>query len=260
MKCFPLLAALSVFTPIYGEEPVSRPVNPYRAAPPELPEAVIKAGILDEAVTKGGPSQGKVTIQRIAPPILPPVPEPIEVSKQVISPEWRAALRAAAPIELRLFSPTIICYPDGVSFIRWFSPQGDTYEAWTKTPDLNSVYAAGDFTVERRRYLMMPLLLPGNTRAAGPLKLPDPGQFKLPSDVVLVRGDSTDAAALEPLFGLLEMYDRDRDQIVAAAKAQQEAAEAQAAWEKANPTPATPDILIKVWPIQSTQYSTTAVE
>jgi hypothetical protein len=51
---FPLLAALTPFTPVYGEKPGSRAVNPCRAAPTELPEAVLKAGILDEAVTKSG--------------------------------------------------------------------------------------------------------------------------------------------------------------------------------------------------------------
>jgi hypothetical protein len=261
MKCLPLLAALSAFSRSYGGGlPAELPLNPYRVAPPELPEAVKQAVILEEAVTQGGLSKGKVTIQRVVPPLLPPLPEAQVVQSPAPDGEWRAALRATAPLELRLFAPTVICYADGLSFVRWTTSKGEMFEAWTKMPDLSSIYAAGDFTVERCRYLMMPLMFQGNTRAAGPLKLPDLTQFKQPTDVILVRGDPANAAALTPLMGLLEMVERDGAMIAAAAKAHQEAAAAATAWEKANPPPDRPDVVIKVWPIQSTQYSTTSAK
>ena len=241
--------------------------NPWKAAPLEIPEAVKRSRVHAQTVLRGasGIAGGNLILQRIDPPVLPKVVPAAAPAVTALSPEeWaaRAARRAAEPLELRLFSPTVIVYQNGISLIRWWTVDRFTgyqeYSAWVRL-DLSSIYACGDLSVGSRRYCMMASMHHGTDRFLGPIKVPALSDFKDPMDILLTKGDSTNQEAMEPLVALLEKYDTEGEQIAATAariKADQEAREA---WEKVHPV-RPEDEVIKFWPIKSSQYSTNPVK
>ena len=212
----------------------------------------------------GGEKGGDLIIQRIDPPTsreVPPAPvqSPLAEVSKLTREQW-AARRAAEPNELQLFSPTVIVHGNGVSMVRWGAVDKlegyRQYAAWVRL-DLSSIYACGDVIVGRRRYCMMPMLFHATDRMAQQWKAPAPAEFNLPTDIILAEGDPDNKIALEPLLALLERYDTDGDQIAATAAAIKADQEARAAWEKAHPQKPE-DVVIKFWPIRSSQYPTKA--
>jgi len=232
-----------------------------------MPEAVAKARVQARTVLKGagGPEGGNLIVEVIEPPFLvvpaPPVAQPFALlSEEELA--ARAARRAAEPNEFRLFSPSVVTYDNGISLISWWTADRKTgyqeYSAFVNL-DLSSIFACGDLTVGRRRYCMMAMGHKASDRFVAQVKPPAPTDFKEPTDIILTKGDSTNQDALEPLMALLTKYDAESGLIESTAAAIKADQEARKIWEAANPEPPT-DSVIRFWPIQSTQYSTTPVK
>jgi hypothetical protein len=254
-----LLAVAPTF--LSAQEPATER-NPWKAAPPAVPEEVLKARIHAQTVLPGasGIAGGNLILQRIEPPSFKAparVKEPVKPARSFTAEEL-ASRRAAEPTDLQLFSPTVVVYPNGISMVRWGAVDKLTgyrqFAAWVRL-DLSTIYAAGDVTVGRRRYCMMPMMFHATDRMVRDWKAPAPPDFKLPTDIILAEGDPENKTALEPLHALLERYDSAGDQIAEAAAAMKEEQEARAAWEKAHPQKPE-DAVIKFWPIRSSQYPT----
>ena len=147
-------------------------------------------------------------------------------------------------------SLTGIYYPNGQTFLQWFTPGPDgvwqTYEAWTLT-DFRSAWLVQEFEVGNTIYHIFPSVHPASKydqRRAfpGPLYFTDgsPG-FRL------IKGNPQDQHALNPIRALHEIYRREGHSLTQqwlTLKAQQEA---DAAWRKANPPPIK-DIVIRFAP------------
>ena len=265
MKALSLLILSLAPAVVPAQEPTAER-NPWKAAPPAIPETVAKARIHAQTVLPGasGIAGGNLILQRIDPPAFTPaapVPEPAKQARNFTAEEWAARL-AKEPNELQLFSPTVIVHGNGVSMVRWGAVDKLTgyrqYAAWVRL-DLSTIYACGDVTVGRRRYCMMPMMFHATDRMAQQWKAPAPAEFKIPTDIILEEGDPDNKPALEPLLALLEKYDTEGPQIAATAAAIKADQEARADWEKAHPQ-RPEDAVIKFWPIKSTQYPTKAAK
>jgi hypothetical protein len=265
MKTTLILTCCFLPTLGWGQETALR--NPWKAAPLELPEAVAKARVQARTVLKGagGPEGGNLIMEVIEPPVLVAPVQPVAQPVAPLSEEElaaRAVRRAAEPNEFRLFSPSVIVYDNGISLIKWWTADRLTgyqeYSAFVNL-DLSSIFACGDLTVGRRRYCMMAMTHNASDRFVAQVKPPAITDFKEPTDIILTKGDPTNQEALEPLIALLSKYDTESGLIESTAAAIKADQEARKAWEAANPEPPT-DSVIRFWPIQSTQYSTTPVK
>lgn len=252
MKVVHLLILFLIPVVLSAQE--TTPVNPWKAAPPVVPEAVLNARVTAQTVLKGGGGAGggDLVIQRIERPVFPPK---VAVTAPVIVPPTqeelaaRAARRALEPNVLLLFSPTVVIYRDGISLVSWGSVDRfkgyQQYAAWVRL-DLSAIYACPDLTVGRTRYCMMPMMFHATDRMAQQWKAPAASSFKEPTDIVLAQGDPTNKAALEPLLALLAKFDSDGETLQATAAAIKADQEARAAWEAANPAPPE-NTVIRFW-------------
>lgn len=269
MKTALILTCCFLPTLGWGQETAKR--NPWKAAPLEMPEAVAKARVQARTVVlkgAGGPEGGNLIVEVTEPPVLvapaPPVARQIApLSEEELA--ARAARRAAEPNEIRLFSPTVVIFDNGISLVRWWTADRKTgyqeYSAWVKQ-DLSSINACGDLTVGRTRYCMLSMVRRATDRFTGQFKPPALTDFKENTNIILTSGDSENQDAMRPLMALLAKYDSEGAQIeatAAAIKADQEARLAWEAWEAAHPEPVA-DTVIKFWPVESTEYSTTPVK
>jgi len=250
MKTAALLVSALTATLLPAQEPAVR--NPWKTAPPVVPEAVATARVTAQTVLKGGGTAGSdLIIQRIEPPVFPEQPRPpspLPAAAKLTRELW-AARRAAEPNELLLFSPTVIVHPGGLSIVRWGTADKRAgyrqYAAWVRL-DLSSIYACGDLTVGRRRYCLMPVMFHATDRMVQQWKAPAATDFKLPTDIILTEGDPDNAAALEPLLALLNEYDTQGQQIAHTAEAIKIDQAARAAWEAAHPAPPE-NAVIRFW-------------
>ena len=256
-----------LLSPITGMGQETAKHNPWKAVPPEMPEAVAKARVQARTVLKGagGPRGGNLIIEVIEPPVLEAPATPAAIPVAPLSGEElaaRAARRAAEPNEFRLFSPSVIVYDNGVSLIKWWTADRKAgyqeYSAFVNL-DLSTIFACRDLTVGRRRYCIMAVTHHASDRFAAEAKPPGLTDFKDPTDIILTKGDPTNQEALEPLMALLSKYDTESGLIESTAAAINADQEARSAWEKAHP-PRPEDVVIKFWPIKSTQYSTQPVK
>jgi hypothetical protein len=265
MKISLLLTCCLLPSSGWGQETVLR--NPWKAAPLEMPKEVAKARVQARTVLKGagGAAGGNLIIEVIEPPVLfkvVPVSAPPAAPLSEEEMAAREARRAAEPNELRLFSPSVVVYGNGVSHISWWTADRKTgYQEYSAFVNLNleSIFACGDLTVGRRRYCLMAMAHKATDRFVAQVKPPALTDFKEPTDIILTKGDSTNEEALEPLMALLAKYDTESGLIQSTAAAILADQEARRVWEADNPQPPE-DSVIRFWPIQSTQYSTTPVK
>jgi hypothetical protein len=250
MKIAPILILSLTPALLWAQAPVER--NPWKSAPPELPEAVKQAKVLSRKVAQpASGTAGRLIVEEIETPLFPAPAPALEVAGPGLSAEERAARRAKEPNELRLFSPTVVVHENGLSLVRWWTADRTTgyqeYTAWVKL-DLSSISACGDLSVGRCCYLLMPVMRHAGDRFASKEQIPDLSSFKLPTDIVLTKGDIANKEALEPLRALLEKYDTEGGLIASTAAAQKADLEARIAWEAAHPE-APQDTVIKFWAV-----------
>lgn len=231
------------------------PANPWKAASPALPEAVLNARVTAQNVLKGGGGAGggDLVIQRIERPVFPakaasqaPVIVPL-TQEQLAA---RSARRNSEPNELLLFAPTIVIFRDGLSLVRWGCVDRlkgyQQYAAFIRL-DLSAIYACPDLTVGRTRYCMMPIMFHATDRMVQQWKAPDPSSFKEPTDIVLVEGDHNNKSALKPLLALLAKFDSDGAQLKETAAIINADREARAAWEAEHANDPPVNTVIRFW-------------
>jgi hypothetical protein len=258
MKTTQLL--LTLLAPALAWAQESPPALALRQESHVLPAEVSAAAVQAQTFVKGGADGADLTIQVIAPPVLEPAAPAPNLKAASVSPEERAARRAKAPLEYRMFNPTITVHVNGISYIQWWVVDAggglQDYAAWSSL-NLSDAGSCKDLDVGRRRYHMLAVPQPASLRAVSQQKAPAAEQFKGTSGFILVKGDANNKDAMEPLIALHEKYAKEGDQIAADAAALKVAQKEAETWHKAHP--AVPqDTVIKMWPVQSTQYSTVA--
>jgi hypothetical protein len=254
MKAVSLLIFSLTPAIVSAQEPTTER-NPWKAALPSVPEAVMNARVTAQTVLKGGGGAegGDLIIQRIERPVFPPkapVPAPVIVPPTEEQLAARAARRASEPNVLLLFSPTIVVFRDGLSLVRWGSVDRlkgfQQYAAFVRL-DLSAIYACPDLTVGRTRYCMMPMMFHATDRMVQQWKAPDPSFFKEATDIVLAEGDPDNKTALEPLLALLAKFDTDGPQLQETAAAIKADQEARAAWEAEHANDPPENTVIRFW-------------
>jgi hypothetical protein len=194
----------------------------------------------------------KLILEEVKPPVFPP--PPAVVPPAPVDPAVRAALRAAwaleAKKERRMLSLTGIYYPNGQTFLQWFTPgpdgQWQIYEAWTLT-DFRSAWLVQEFEVGDAIYDIFPSVFPASKWDTGrvfpgPLYFPEgsPG-FRL------VKGDPTHVKSIAPIAALHEIYRQEGQQLTAQWLAIKSTQEMEDARLKENPPPGK-DIVVRFWP------------
>ena len=251
MKTASLL--LLCLIPVTGQSQETPPVNRWKAAPLPVPEVVAKATVLNRQVVKGGgQGGGDLILERIAAPVFAkvvPAPEVVRTPPTPEELEACAARRAAEPNELLLFSPTVVVFENNLSLVKWWSADATTgyqeFAAWVRL-DLISINACGDLTVGRRRYFMMSMMYHAADRSAGKIKAPALTDFKADSDILLIKGNPANTAALEPLKLLLTKYDSERGLIESTAAAIKADQDARRDYETKYPSPPE-NTVIRYW-------------
>ena len=219
-----------------------------RPASREIPAAVKEARVLSQVAAPQAAGGAPLTISLIEPPLLPaPTPQPRVVA--AFTEEQRAAIRAAAPLQILNFAPTIMVYPDGVSLVQWgIVDKVKSYQEFTAwVPyDLTSISLAGDVEVGRTRYSVMGFAHPVTDRAR---EQDVPTAADLGGGYRLTKGDPANEAALEPLRALLAVYAAEGQKLTATYAALQARQLAWEQWEKENPEPPRP-VEIRLWRIE----------
>ncbi len=194
----------------------------------------------------------KLIMERVQRPVFPT--PPAVAPPATVDPVLRAARREARALEAkkerRLLSLNGIYYPNGQTFLSWFTPGPDgvwqTYEAWTLT-DLRSAWLVQEFEVGDTIYHIFASVHPASkwdhSRALpGPLYFPEgaPG-FRL------IKGNPSFNKAIEPLTALHEIYRQEGSRLTSQWLTLKAAHETEVARLKANPPPVK-DILVRYWP------------
>ncbi len=231
-------------------------VNPYRPALPEAPAEVAAAKAVSQTVQRDGATGGTVTLQVIEPPVFA-APETRAVAPTALkSEEERAALGAAMPSEFKLFAPSVVLFPNGVSLVHWSHPDWTRFprqlDAWVQL-DLESIESVGDLTVGKCCYVMMPAVFPANPRLQEQYSVPELEAFRAANGIIMLEGDAMDAPAMEPLHALLVEYSEKGGLIVSSHEQRKAMQKEQAEWEAANPTPPQ-SLTVKFWTVQSAEY------
>lgn len=248
-----LLIALPALAPLIvsAQEGAVEPPPGVRKQGIKLPQAVTEAAVRREKVVPGTAGGGSLTIQVIDAPVLPPPAPPPAAAGPRLTPEQRAALRAAAPEVTRLFSPYITPYPNGVTHISWTAAElgagAGAYEAWLNM-DLSAFEFMQDVTVGKTRFVVMPLMMDCRWRSVPKRIPPDPGSFKGPSELIMEKGDAQNQAALAPLNAMLALYAEKGPELLASAQARKAEWAAAAEWEKSHPSPK-PSVTVKLCPL-----------
>jgi hypothetical protein len=225
-----------------------------RASPKELPVSVKSATV--QAEVKVLNSDGATfAIRRIEPPVLPPPPSPPRVVGK-LTPEQEEARDDRAKMHSKVFSPSIVVFPSGVSLLNWRAMDSDnvlqSFEAWVGF-DLSSIHACSDFEVGLNHYTVLAFAYPAtyHTRLGKDAPTPD----ELSHGYRLTLGDPENSEALEPLLSIIQLYTNEGDDIAADYAAFRAYFDAREKWETDNPEPVR-DSEIRLWPVQSTEYST----
>ncbi len=219
-----------------------------RPAPREMPAAVKNARVLSQVVAPGAAGGAPLTVSLIEPPTLPvPAAHPRVVA--AFTDEQRAAIRAAEPLLLLNFAPTIEVYPGGVSLVHWGMVDAEKgyqeFEAWVPL-DLTSITIVGDLEVGRTRYSVMGFAYPATGSAPA---REAPAAQALAGAYDLAKGDPANAAALEPLRALLAIYKQEGAQLAATHAALQARQQEVEQWERGNPEPPRP-AEIRLWSME----------
>lgn len=228
--------------------------NPWEPVKPELPKAIKDAAVLSRWVLRPATmTEGRVVIEEIAPPQFPrPVDKPLATAVPLSADSWTFR-KAAAFSELRLFSPTVILTDSSYSLVRWWSADPFTgyqeFAAWVDC-DLSSINACGDLTVGSRRYCLMASARHAKDRFTGLVDVPSSAAFQEKGGIILIKGNSANLEAMEPLSALLAKYEKEGPAILAADAAIKADNAARAAWEKAHPRKPREKV-IKHWVVRS---------
>ena len=205
--------------------------------------------------------QRKMVIQRVSPPVLPAPPEakpPIPLDPEVVA-RRREWWLANGPLETRILSVRALIYDNGISLLRWsyVSPEGEwkSYEAWSGT-DFSSLWIVPDFELNRTRYFLFPSVMSASLRFSGARPPPGPLVFEKDSPgYILIKGDPTDARALEPINALHQIYKEQGLDYAVIWTEQKRIWDEDAEWRKANP-PVPQDTVIQFWPKNSRRHAT----
>ncbi len=203
------------------------------------------------AVLKSG-SGKKLIMEMVKPPVFPAPPPAIKLPP--IDPALREARREAWAIESkkerRILSLSGISYPNGQTFLSWFTrgPDGQwqTYEAWSLT-DFRSAWMVQEFEVGNTIYHIFPSVHPASR---GEQRRPMPGPLYFPEGhpgFRLVKGNPLHTQSLEAIVALHQIYREEGPILTAQWLKQQALAQAEAAHLKANPPPVR-DLTVRYWP------------
>jgi hypothetical protein len=192
----------------------------------------------------------KIVMQRVADPGLPERPAPPSAkSKEELealraSPEWQELVAKHKPTELVMLSATVV---DGkATFLRWWH-EGEEFEAWSNV-DFNHFSGFAEFEAGEKHYAYM--MAVGNFSSAGDRKLTWLGKPpELGVDYpafTIVKGDTAKADALAMMVSMHDLYENEREKLVAAHDSRVREQAKQEAWLKANP-PKPKDTVIQFW-------------
>jgi hypothetical protein len=191
-------------------------------------------------------------LERVEPQPLP-IPQ-VTIPPTFVDPVVRAARRAAWAVEAkkerRMLSLTGIYYPNGLTLLQWFTrgPDGvwESYEAWSLT-DFQSAWLMQRLEVNATIYDIFVTVSPAprwdqRRQFPGPLYFPEGSPaFRL------IKGDPTNAKAIEAITALHEIYRLEGAALTAQWLSLKATQAAEAAYLKANPPPVV-DITVHFWP------------
>jgi hypothetical protein len=249
LALLPLMAAGAQAQLLENGAATESAVQTRAAEPPYIVEATVSAA---------KPDGGRLILQLVEPPLLPPPVAPAAVAE--VSPELRAARRAEwlarAPLATFILPVTATVYPGGITHLAWrhqmLSGEWQEMEAWSRT-DFSSLHVVSDIEIARIRYWIFATVVDGTLRTAG--KRAVPAAESLPEDgsFVLLKGDVAETAALAPIQALHEHYLQNGPALAAAWGERLEFARAEEE-RKRNAPPE--DTVIRFWPIESAVYPT----
>jgi hypothetical protein len=177
----------------------------------------------------------KLIVQRVKPPLPPTEPA--------------AAVKANVPAAVPLASPAVGEIPFALSatvvdhratLLRW-SHGGREYEAWSSV-DFNHLTGFAAFRKGARQFAFT--LGIGNSRAKDAPPVPEGLRFDVPAFMV-IKGDPGNAAALEPVAALHDLYQSDGLRLRTAYQSREQRQRERAAERPAPPA----DILLRYWKV-----------
>lgn len=241
LAAFPTLA-FSQEARLLGEVADGKP------AAPVPPKVVPKFSVL--STTTHRLKDRKILMQRVADPRLPERPAPPtakskeEVEALRASPEWQELIAKYKKTELMMLSATVV---DGrATFLRWWH-EGEEYEAWSNV-DFNHFSGFAEFEAGEKHFAYM--MAVGNVSPAGDRNLAWVGKPpELGVDYpafTIVKGDTSKADALGMMVSMHDLYENEREKLVAAHESRVTEQAKREAWLKANP-PKPKDTVIQFW-------------
>ena len=198
---------------------------------------------------------GRLILQRVAEPIVPPISSAVAVPP-VTSPQERAARLAKrageppTPKETRLLWFHVTVYGNGASYVEWWPDVGGKpFAVWSRA-DFRYIDLISQFEMDGTRYLLFPttLVRPRSVNQVVPPDLPGDGP-----GFMLAEGDRENSGAIAPIAELHRIY-KERAVTLKAAWEQQESVRAV---EAARPVPPPGDVVIRFWPLRSEPGSQT---
>jgi len=245
---FALVCGSSIRAQDEGGAKLVSPVSDGSPAAPAPPKELPAFSV--EATTTHRLKDRKVIMQRVADPGLPdpPAPPPPKTKEELealrASPEWQELIAKHKETKLILLSATVV--DAKATFLRWWH-EGEEFQAWSNV-NFNYLSGFAEFEDEKTRYAF--IMAVGDVRSDGDRRLawlgtpPDLG-VDYPA-FTLVKGDAGDSEGLRLMESLHDLYENERETLVAAHEARLRARAEREAWLKANP-PQPKDTVIQFW-------------
>jgi len=255
---------------IEGEAKLLGKVADGTPPPPAPPRPMPEVKILSSSVRQEGGRT--ITMNRVAPPDLPPLPPPpeppgeeeLEALRQ--SPEYQAFLAEAQEHarKTRIAFVSATVYDHEKTRLWWWVPgdreqniEARSFRAWSNV-DFFHLGGFGSYEYDGIQYMLI-MGIGGTTteqlrewqrRAAEHgVEFELPVSPDLPADslsYVVTEGDPGDAEGMAVMDGLHALYGKEKDRLAAAYVAREQAREAREAYLKANP-PKPKDTVIHFW-------------
>ncbi len=238
--------------------------------------AVLRSAVRSETVVKGGAERGgDLVIRRIEPPVFtteelaamrPAPPSELTEAEKDLRREALRMAREKAPLETRLFTPTVIGYPGQISLIRWWSWDGlgkefSLHEVWVSGADMSLLPAVRDLNVGRRRWMLMAASSTAADRHSA--SAPSAAEFAASGTVVepegmpvLVEQGEQTPEALEPLTALLKELKTNGPQLAAIMAAWRASAEQEKIEAEVRARSPQPPAVIHFWTSDADEVST----
>jgi len=250
ISCAPLFGVVLLASPVMAQDTAGTAPGVVGHVTVPVPKQPLEGTAIERTSVhaQGGRT---ITMQMIAPPVLPDAPAP-DLAVSAAAAQAFHASRVEGPPR-RTLGLTATIYDHQKTYLEW-TFNGEKFAAWSNV-DFNYLAQIGDVPTEQNVFMMMMFPVNANTAALATLAERRGKTYQPPTipafatdepSFVIVSGDASNAAALAPIASLHQIYKTNSARLKADYQQHLADAAAQAAYDQAHPKQPT-NTVVQFW-------------